>query len=110
MECRDHIADVELRGSGLNALGTTLTSGADPLANTLPKPSNSTTVQAPSSLDNSGWLGGGSCFADKSFTVLGKTIVMPFSKTCNSLLVLRYALMVVAALVSFKIISGAVLT
>jgi hypothetical protein len=110
MECKGRADTKALTDSSLYSLGVSGAAGNDPMKGIFPSVGNATVVQAPSSLDDSGWLGGGSCFADKSFVVMGKTIVMPFSKTCDSLLVLRYALMVVAALVSFKIISGAVLS
>jgi hypothetical protein len=92
------------------AEGKAVLAGNDPAQGTLPGIGNATVVQAPSSLDSSGWLGSGSCFVDKSVTMMGQTVVLPFSRACDALLVLRYALMAAAALVSFKIISKAVLS
>lgn len=110
IQCKQQADSDEIKASSAASLGAAMAAGNDPSKALFPLVGNATIVQAPSSLDNSGWLGGGSCFADKSVVVLGKTIVLPFSKGCDALLVLRYALMVAAALVSFKILSGAILT
>lgn len=100
----------DLESSPLNALGKAAASGSDPLASSLPFPGNATNISVPTSLTTSGWLGGGQCFADKSFTVMGKTIALPFGKACDGLVVLRYALMVMASLVSFKILRASFLS
>jgi hypothetical protein len=106
MECRakkdaDEIAQSSLKTLGQGAVGGTVDS-------TLPTPQNGDTVNM-GSLDASGWLGGGACFTDKSFTVQGHTVSIPFSRACDYLVALRYALMVAAMIVSFKILSGAIL-
>lgn len=100
----------DLEASGLNALGKAVAGGNDPLASSLPSPGKATAISVPASLTTSGWLGGGQCFPDKSVTVMGKTIALPFGKACDGLLTLRYALMVAASLVSFKILRGAFLS
>lgn len=100
----------DLESSPLNALGKAAASGSDPLSSSLPSPANATNISVPTSLTTSGWLGGGQCFADKSFTVMGKTIALPFGKACDGLVVLRYALMVMASLVSFKILRASFLS
>jgi hypothetical protein len=110
MECKARTETDEIKASPGHALGSAMMAGNDPLKSTFPTVASATVVQAPSALDNSGWLGGGSCFADKTVVVMGKSIVLPFSKSCDALIGLRLALMVVAGLVSFKIISGAVLS
>ena len=110
MECAQKQDKADLAASPLAALGNAAVAGNDPLGSSIPSVGNGALFTAPSSLDNSGWLGGGNCFADKSIVVQGHTITLPLSKSCDALLVLRYALMVVASLVSFRIVSGAVLT
>lgn len=110
IQCKQQADSDEVKNSSLASLGTNASNGVDPLSSTFPKISNATLVQAPSSLDQASWIGAGSCFKDKTFVIAGHSVVIPFSKTCDYLLALRYALMAVAALVSFKIISRAVLT
>jgi hypothetical protein len=109
MQCKQAQDDVDLKASGSYALGAAVLSGNDPAASTLPSVKNASTVVMPTSLDQSGWLGGGSFFPDKTITVQGKTITIEFSKYGQYLLAFRYALMVVASLVSFKIVSGSVI-
>jgi len=110
MRCSAEQEKKDLEASSLNALGKSVVAGNDPLASSLPSPSKATAIAVPNTLTTSGWLGGGQCFADKSFTLMGKVVSVPFSKACEALVVLRYALMVVASLVSFKILRGAFLS
>lgn len=107
MECKQRQDAETLAASPLFTLGSAAAAGNDPT--TLPGPANSTPVAMPASLDGSGWLGGGAPFPDKSFTVQGHTITIPFSEAVSYLVVLRYALMIVALLVSFRILSGAII-
>lgn len=107
MECRQRKNEEDLTASPLHALGQSAIAGTD--KDGLPTIENASVFNVPGSLDQSGFIGAGSCFADKTITVQGHTVTIPFSQACDILLVLRYAIMVVAALVSFRILSGAVL-
>jgi len=89
-------------------LGNQTIAGNDPKKGDLPTKDNAAQISM-QSLDQSGFLGGGSCFQDKTFTVQGITVTMPFSKVCPYLEWLRYVVMVIAALVSLKIVSKPVL-
>jgi hypothetical protein len=107
--CREAADAAALAGSSAGQLGQHALDGTDPLGDSLPKPGNGQQIDVPSTLDQSGWLGGGECFADKTVSIQGREIIIPFSKACSALIVLRYAIMMVAALVSFKMLSGAIL-
>jgi hypothetical protein len=48
---------------------------------------------------------GGKCYPDKEFTIKGSTIAMPFSKICEPLILLRYALIAGAYLIAARILS-----
>lgn len=109
MNCRERDTLDELKKSSAYTLGQGIAGGNDPIGSTLPTTKNGATVAMPTGLNASGFLGGGSCFGDKQVTVQGKVISLPFSKACDVLIAFRYALMVVAALVSFRIMSGAIL-
>lgn len=109
MQCRQADDKKVLEESSAYGLGKQVASGTDPMGSDLPGPGKAALVTMPSSLDSSGWLGGGALPADKSFTLQGRTVVIPFAKWLAYLVVLRYALMVVALLVSFKILSGAII-
>ncbi|MHA4871601.1 virulence factor TspB C-terminal domain-related protein [Duganella sp. PWIR1] len=106
--CKIAADEAAADGSGIGKLGKGVLDGNDPDADKLPTPGNGDRISMPS-LDASGWLGGGDCFADKSISVMGKQIVIPFSRACSALIVFRYAIMIVAALSSFKMVSGAIL-
>lgn len=109
LRCAKDEDDKALKASGAYTLGQQVMSGADPLAESLPTSKNGISIAVPS-LDSSGWLGGGQCFPDKSFSVQGQTVTIPFSQACSILVALRYALMVAASLVAFKILRGAFLS
>lgn len=106
--CADKTAEDALKNSGQYTLGNAVMAGNDPLASTLPTVANGAQVVLPGSVDSGGWLGGGSCFADKSFSVQGQTITIPFSQACEYLTAFRYAIMIVALLASFRMVSGAI--
>lgn len=106
--CDDKAAVDAAQASPEYALGNSVLAGADPATATLPSPANASTVTVPSSLDTSGWLGAGACFPDKTFTVGGHTITLSFTAACQPLLALRYVLMIVALLTSFRMLSGVI--
>ena len=108
LNCRSKESEKVLKESAQYKLGNDVLSGNDPQASKLPTKDNAATWNMPA-IETSGWLGGGSCFADKQFTIQGATITIPFSQACQYLIVLRYVLMVIAAIVSFKLLSGSIL-
>lgn len=97
----------KLRTASHTQLGNKLLAGNDPQAGSLPTPKNGQSI-ALSSLDQTGFLGGGECLSDKNISVFGKAIVIPLSKSCTYFLVLRYVIMSVAALAALRAIVGAV--
>lgn len=109
MQCKQKQDDDDLKASPLTALGASTAAGNDPLSGTLPTKGNGGNVTMPSSLDNSGWLGGGAAFNDVTFSIHGKSITVPLAKATGYLVGLRYALMIVALLVSFRMLSGVIL-
>lgn len=110
LQCQQKQNEDDLKASPAYALGSVVLGGSDPAASTLPSPSKASAVTMPGTLDQTGWLGGGQCFADKVVTVQGRTFVLPYSKACDYLIVLRLGLMVIASLVSFRIVRDAVLS
>ena len=110
MQCKQAKDDADFKASYAYSLGSSVLAGSDPAGSTLPSPSKATAVTMPGTLDQTGWLGAGQCFADKVVSVQGRTFVLPYSKACDYLIVLRLGLMVVASLVSFRIVRDAVLT
>jgi hypothetical protein len=110
MQCKQTQDDADLKASSLYSLGNAAASGSDPLGSTLPTKANASVVTMPSTLDTSGWMASGSvAFDDVSFTVQGHAITIPLSKSASYLITFRYALMIVALLVSFRMLSGVIL-
>jgi hypothetical protein len=108
IQCRQKEAEDAIKASPQFTLGNAAANGNDPEKGSLPAPGNGTTVDV-SALSADGWLGGGAPIDDVSVEFQGQSIVIPFSKAASALIVLRYALMVAASLISFRILSGAVL-
>jgi len=108
MECKARQDEADVKGSALHQLGQAAATGNDPGKGTLPTPGNGEVIQV-SALKADGWLGGGSPLKDATFSIQGKSITIPFSKASEYLLALRYALMVVASLISFRMLSGVIL-
>jgi len=108
IQCRQKEAEDAIKASPQYTLGNAAGNGNDPEKGSLPAPGNGTTVDV-SALSADGWLGGGAPIEDVSVEFQGQSIVIPFSKAASALIVLRYALMVAASLISFRILSGAVL-
>ena len=75
----------------------------------LPSKDKAQEVDLRRDIDTSGWGGGGSCFSDKTISVMGKTVVIPVSRVCDYLIYLRFAIMLIAAIVSYKMVSGSIL-
>nr|WP_263398768.1 virulence factor TspB C-terminal domain-related protein [Undibacterium oligocarboniphilum] len=91
-------------------LGKQLLSGDDPLKDSLPNAENAQVVDLSGNIVNAdGWGGGGQCFTDKTFSVSGRSFVLPLSSVCDYLLALRFAVMLMAALTSYKMVSGTIL-
>lgn len=109
MECRQKADEDGLKASPLTAKGNAAISGSDIASDKLPTPASGQTINLPGTGDTSGWLGGGSPFDDVSFSLMGHSIVVPLAKWSGYLIGLRYALMVMASMVSFRILSGTIL-
>jgi hypothetical protein len=108
LACKAEADAKEIQDAPATALGNQILGGADPAAGTLPTKANASVVDI-GTVDRTGWLGAGTCFADLTVTVMAKPIVIPFSSACQYLLGLRYAIMLAAMLFSFKLLSGSIL-
>ncbi|MQQ99257.1 hypothetical protein [Glaciimonas soli] len=92
-----------------STLGTQMMNGQDPLQSSLPTKANGSTVNGTNLIDQTGFLGGGSCMADQSFAYANTTLVIPFSTVCPYLLPLRAAIMLAALIAAYYMLSGAIL-
>lgn len=109
LQCRQQKDDADLKALPASALGSAVLAGNDPSASSLPAIGNAAKVSMPTSLDTAGFAGGGSPFSDFSFSFRGQTFTIPFAKWSGYLEAFRYVMMVIASLVSFRMLSGAIL-
>jgi hypothetical protein len=110
MNCRAITEKGELQALSSRTLGNSIVSGADPQAGAAATNLAGTTVNLSNpNLDQAGFLGGGSCFPQKIFTVAGQTVVMSFESICNQIQPLRYAVMACASLIAYLIVARSVL-
>ncbi|WP_293781284.1 hypothetical protein [uncultured Oxalicibacterium sp.] len=82
--------------------------GNDPIGGTLPTKQNATTINFQNMNQNS-FLGTASCWPDKTISIMGVSVTLPLSKPCEHIAWLRFVMMTIAALVSFKILRGPIL-
>ena len=108
MECKQREDETLLKESRLFSDGQAAANGTDPMQGALPVPGKGETVNM-QALKADGWLGAGAPMRDVSFTIQGRTITVPLSKATEYLLPLRYALMVVASLLAFRMLSSTIL-
>jgi hypothetical protein len=107
--CMGKKLEDDAKASAQWALGNQALNGSDPLAANFPNnPAKGIPVAMPTNMDSSGWLGGGACFPDKPFTFQGQQFVIPFNTVCQNMTGFRYAVMIVALLMSFRMLAGAI--
>jgi len=92
-----------LKGDPNFTLGNSINAGQDPLASSFPTAANGTTTDMSTILDSSGF-NSGSCFQDKSVTVSGHAILIPFSEVCGPLGYLADVMVAIAGLISAYIV------
>lgn len=106
MHCKQKQDEDSLNSSPLKAKGEAAINGTD--LDGLPSPKNAQIYKIPG-IESQGWLGAGGAFEDVSFVVQGHEIVVPLSKWTGYLVSLRYALMIIASMISFRILGSAIL-
>lgn len=103
-QCRDKEREDQIKESALYTKGQGVIDGIPEAG--VPSKDNAENYNVQSTLSQDSFLAGGSCFKDRSISMLGHTVKLPLSAGCDALIALRYALMVVASLVSYRILSG----
>lgn len=106
--CKAKADEEALKQSAQYTLGNSILGGNDPLKDSLPSPDKGERFDVDSQLDNSGWLGGGSCFPDKTINIAGWSFTIPFASVCDYLVGFRYLVMLLAAFQSLQILSRGV--
>lgn len=106
LQCKAEKDEADLKASPLAAKGQSAIDGKD--MEGLPGPKNGLVVNV-NSMKSEGWLGNGAAFEDVSVSIRGQEILIPLSKWSSYLLPFRYMLMIIASLISYRIIAGSVL-
>lgn len=109
MQCQQQ-ADIEsLKTAPTKALGDAILGGAESEKTMLGDLVKGTQVDmSKPNIDDSAFLAA-SCFANRSINVLGHSVEMDFTRVCNDIQPLRAAIMAVAFLVAYLIVSRSVL-
>ncbi|NMM27831.1 MAG: hypothetical protein HHJ12_11235 [Glaciimonas sp.] len=99
-----------LVASASKDLGNKLIAGSDPMQLQIDVAFTGTTVDLSSqALDQSGFLGGGSCLSDRSISVAGQSIPVSFSQVCSSITPLRYVILACSLIAAYLLVSKSVL-
>lgn len=110
MDCKDQTAAAAATALPSTATGSSILAGNDPLASQISTLTTGTSVDLSSTaLDGTGFLGGGSCLADRSFTVAGRSVAVHFSAFCGYISSLRLVVLACAAIASYMLVSKSVL-
>lgn len=110
MQCKQVSDEAELKASSSYALGNQILSGADPAKTSIDNlvKGDSVDLSKPN-LDASGFLGAGSCLADRSFSIMGRPVTMSFATVCSNIQPLRYVVMACAYIVAYLLVARSVL-
>jgi hypothetical protein len=110
MECRGKADEDALKAMPQTALGNQILSGADPMKAQIDTAMKGTEVDlSKTELDQSAFLGGGSCLADKTLSVLGRPVTVKFAQLCTNIQPLRGVIMACAFILAYMIVSRSVL-
>ncbi|MRW85268.1 hypothetical protein GJ698_14380 [Pseudoduganella sp. FT26W] len=109
MQCAQQQDIDALKAMPQKALGDQIMAGADPMAGQIADTLKGTDVDMSRvSFDQSGFLGGGTCLANRSFTVMGHVVPVDFTSVCNNILPLRGVMMAVALILAYLIVGRSV--
>ena len=106
--CLDKDASDAVKNAPQTDLGNKILSGTDPQASTLPSPTNATTINVATDLNSSGFGLPSQCLTDVAFQLGTSTWNFRASQVCDWILPLRAVMMIIASLVSYRIVASAV--
>lgn len=111
MQCKQQADEDALKASPQTSLGNSILSGADPMKTDIENAIKGTEVDlSKPSLDQAGFLAGGTCIADKTFAVMGRPVVVKFTELCNNIAPLRSVIMACAFIAAYMLVSRSVLS
>lgn len=111
MQCAQEADTKEIKASGFKTLGDQIMSGNDPMKGQIDSMLKGSTIDmSRPNIDQNGFLGGGSCIANKSFTVMGQTVTVEFDKICNDIQPIRAVIMLLSFIAAYSIVVRTILT
>lgn len=111
MQCKQQADSDAIAALPATGVGTALMAGNDPMAAQIQNQIKGDSADmSKSTLDQTGFIGGGACIPDKTFTVSGKSITVSFSSLCENIQPLRYVIMSCAFLVAYLMVSRSVIS
>lgn len=110
MQCTQQADKEALAASSSKALGDQILAGNDPMKGEIDAALKGSEVDlSKTALDQSGFVGGGSCFPDKTFMVVGKPVTVSFARVCQDIQPLRAAVMACAFIIAYLIVGRSVI-
>lgn len=109
MQCSQKADEESLKASPQTALGNAVLSGADPMQADISTTLKGTEVDlSKPALDSSGFLAGGSCLPNKTFTVAGRVVTVEFTTLCDNIQPLRAVIMACAFIAAYMLVARSV--
>jgi hypothetical protein len=110
LQCARQADEDGLKASPSKTLGDAMLSGTDPSKSTIDAVIKGDTVDMSSpALDQTGFVGGGSCLPDKTFTVMGHAVTVSFATVCSNVQPLRYIVMACAFILVYLMVARSVI-
>jgi len=111
MQCQQKQDAEDLKAMPATALGNSILGGSDPMGKDIAAALKGSEVDlSKPNLDDKGFIGGGSCFPNKTFTAMGRTVTLDMSAACNNIQPLRNVVLACAFIVAYLIVSRSVLS
>ena len=110
LQCARQADEDGLKASPSKTLGDSILAGTDPsqtAITTLMK--GDTADMSNPTLDQGGFVGGGSCLPDKTFSVMGHAVTVSFATVCSNIQPLRYIVMACAFILVYLMVARSVI-
>lgn len=110
LQCARQADEDGLKASPSKTLGDSILGGTDPSKTTIDTliKGDTADMSAPT-LDQGGFVGGGACIPDKSFSVMGRTVTVSFATVCSNIQPLRYIVMACAFILVYLMVARSVI-
>ncbi len=110
LQCARQADEDGLKANASKTLGDAILGGTDPAKTTIDTliKGDTADMSAPT-LDQGGFVGGGSCLPDKTFFVMGHAVTVSFATVCSNIQPLRYIVMACAFILVYLMVARSVI-